>query len=264
METVKNRIEGIKANGYELDFGTVFEHAFENYKKIAVYAGLMLFVFFILVTITAAIGLVAYVGVENVEEFSKKLNHLSTLKIMPLDIAIPLNAGLILISAFLNPFIAGFFKMADCGEKGEEFHVSTMFTFYKSPYFINIFMATLVVSFFSVGLSILFQFLGLNFIGTIISFTISFITLFTIPLIVFGKLNTVEAIQSSIVIVSKQPLVLLGLIIVAAIGVGLGLFGFCIGIFFTWPFLYSMEYSLYNSIIGIDYANEIDNLGSNM
>jgi hypothetical protein len=261
--TTKDRIEGIKTNGYELDFGTVFEYAFENYKKIAVYAGLMLFVFFILISIISAIGLVAYVGVENVEAFSKKIKYLSSLKVMPLDIAIPLNVGLILISGFLNPFIAGFLKMADCGEKGEEFHVATMFTFYKLPYFINIFMTTLIVSFFSVGLSILFQFLGLNFIGSVISLTISFITLLTIPLIVFGKLNSIEAIRASIIIVSKQPLVLLGLMVVAAIGAALGIFGFCIGIFFTWPFLYSMEYSLYNSIIGIDYTSEIDELGSN-
>jgi uncharacterized membrane protein len=262
MKTVKARIAEIKTNGYELDFGIAFENAFENYKKIAVYAGLMLFVFFILLTIIMSTGIVSYVGVENMEEFSKQLKHLTSLKVMPLNIAIPVNGILILISGILNPFIAGFLKMADCGEKGEEFHVSTMFTFYKSPYFINLFMATLIVAFFSVGLSILFQFLGLSFIGTVISLTISFITLFTVPLIVFGKLNTIEAIRSSIIIVSKQPIVLFGLIIVTVIGVALGLFGFCIGLFFTWPFLYSMEYSLYNSIIGIDYASEIDELGS--
>lgn len=264
MKTVKDRIAEIKTNGYELDFGIAFENAFENYKKIAVYAGLMLFVFFILLVIIMSTAIVSYVGVENMEEFSKQVKYLTALKVMPLNIAIPVNAVLILISGILNPFIAGFLKMADCGDKGEEFHVSTMFTFYKSPYFLNIFMATLLVAFVSVGLSLLFQYLGLNIIGSIISLVISFITLFTIPLIVFGKLNTIEAIQSSIVIVLKQPIVLLGLMIVAAIAVALGFFGFCIGLFFTWPFLYSMEYSLYNSIIGIDYKSEIDELGSNI
>ena len=45
MNTTKDKIEKISTNGYELDFGTVFENAFENYKKIALYAGLMLLVF---------------------------------------------------------------------------------------------------------------------------------------------------------------------------------------------------------------------------
>ena len=51
MKLIKDKIEEIKANGYQIDFGTVFEHAFENYKKIALYAGLMLLVFLILFSI---------------------------------------------------------------------------------------------------------------------------------------------------------------------------------------------------------------------
>ena len=259
MKPVQNKIEEIKKNGYELDFGTVFDYAFENYKKIVLYAGLMLLVFSAFLSIIMMTGIISYVGIENLEAFSEKLKNLSSLKIMPLDIAIPLNAGLILISGVINPFLAGFFKMADYGEKGKEFHVSTMFSFYKLTYFINIFMVTLLVSFFSVGISILSQFLGLNFLGSLISLTISIITTFSIPFIVFGNLNAVEAIKSSIIIFSKQPLVISGLIIVAAIGVALGLFGFCIGVFFTWPFIYSMKYSIYNSIIGIGFDDEIEN-----
>ena len=78
-----------------------------------------------------------------------------------------------------------------------------------------------------------------------------------IPLIVFGNLNATEAIKSSVIIVSKQPLVLLGLLIVAVIAGIIGIFGLCIGIFFTLPFMYSMNYVIYKTIIGIDSVNEI-------
>ena len=44
-KTAQNRIEDIKKNGYTLDFGNVFNLAFENYKKIALYGGLVFFVF---------------------------------------------------------------------------------------------------------------------------------------------------------------------------------------------------------------------------
>jgi hypothetical protein len=37
-------------NGYALDFADVFNKAFENYKKIALYAGLMIFVFMVIFT----------------------------------------------------------------------------------------------------------------------------------------------------------------------------------------------------------------------
>lgn len=264
MKSIKQRIEEIRINGYELDFGTVFENAFENYKKIVLYAGLMLLVFSVLLTVISLTGLIAYIGIENLEDFSKKLKQFSELKVIPLDIMIPLNASLILFSALINPFMAGFLKMADCGEKGEEFHVSTMFTYYKLPYFIPIFSAVFMITFLSTGLSFLLEYAGFSFIGSIISLAISLMTFLTIPFIVFGNLNPIDAIKSSITIVSKQPLILLGLIVVAGIGAIIGIFGFCIGIFFTMPFMYSMNYTTYKTIIGIDSANKIEEINPNL
>lgn len=257
MKPVKERIEAISTNGYELDFGTVFEHAFENYKKIALYAGLMLLVFFVVLSILFMIGMISYVGME---DFSKKLTQFSELKEKPLNIVLQINAGMILLSGLLNPFMAGFFKMADCAEKGEEFHVSTMFTYYKSPYFANIFIAIFIITLVNMGLSTLLELAGLNIIGTLISLILSFVTFLVVPLIVFGQLNAIEAIKSSIIIVSKQPLVLLGLIIVAIITAAIGIFAFCIGILFTMPFIYSMNYAIYSSIIGIDSAKRIEEI----
>ncbi|HQF48119.1 MAG TPA: hypothetical protein PLZ71_05620 [Flavobacterium alvei] len=258
--TQKDQIENLCANGYQLDFGIVFESAFENYKKIALYAGLMILIFWILISIVFGVGLVAFIGVEHMEEFGNKMKQISENKVMPLDIAIPINMGLLLFSALINPFMAGFLKMADCGEKGEEFHVSTMFSYYKYPYFYAIFLSTLLAGFISTGAALLLEYAGLSFVGTVISLLVSFLTFLTIPLIVFAKLNAIDAIKSSILLISKQPLVLLGLIIVAGIGVALGIFGLCIGIFFTWPFIYSMNYAIYKNIIGIDETSEIDKI----
>jgi len=194
------------------------------------------------------------------EEFGDKMKQYSTLREMPLEIAIPLNTSLLLLSGILNPFMAGFYKMANCGQKGEEFNVSTMFSYYKFPYFLNIFLFVIVVGFINAGLAMLLQSAGLNFVGTFVNLLISFLTFLSIPLIVFGNLNVTDAIKYSIILVSKQPLILLGLIIVSIIVVLLGFFGLCIGIFFTWPFMYSMNYVIYKSIIGIDEKSEIDEI----
>lgn len=258
MKPVKERIEAISANGYELDFGTVFEHAFENYKKIALYAGLMLLFFFIALAVLFMIGMVSYIGVENMEEFSKKLTQFSELKEKPLDIMLQINAGMLLLSGLVNPFMAGFYKMADCAEKDEEFHVATMFTYYKSPYFGNIFISIVIITLVNIGFSTLLELAGFKTIGAIISLILSFVTFLVVPLIVFGKLNAIDAIKSSILIVSKQPLILLGLLIVAIIASAIGIFGFCVGILFTMPFIYSMNYVIYSTIIGIDSPKEIE------
>jgi len=207
-KTKKDEIEAICDKGYQLDFGTVFDSAFENYKKIALYAGLMLLVFSVLFIVLVFTGLISYIGIENFEDFGNKMKQLSTLKEMPLDIALPLNASIILISAIIDPFMAGFLKMANCGEKGEEFNISTMFSYYKFPYFFNIFMSVILIGLMSTGLALFLESVGLSFIGTVTSLVISFLTFLSIPLIVFGNLNAIESIKYSIVLVSKQPLVL--------------------------------------------------------
>jgi hypothetical protein len=257
---INDRIEELKTNGYQLDFGIVFENAFENYKKIALYAGLMLLVFSVLTLIVMMAGLISYIGIENIESFANKMKEFSQLKVMPLEVALPLNAGLIVYSAIVSPFMAGFYKMADCGARDQAFHISTMFSYYKAPYFINIIISVIIISIASVGLTMLFENAGLSFVGTVLNMLISFLTFLSMPLIVFRKLSAIDAIQSSIVIVSKQPLVLLGLIIVAAIFAILGIFAFCIGIFFTWPFMYSMTYVIYKTIIGTEAVIENDEL----
>ena len=220
----------------------------------------MLLVSFAVMMVILIIGLIAYFGVENIEGFMNKLEQFSKGQIMPLDIAIPLNAGVLLVSALIKPFMTGFLKMADCGENGEEFNVSTMFSYYNLSYFINIIIAFLIIGITETGLALLCQSVGLNFLGSVISMLISFISFLAYPLIVFGDLNATESIQSSILLVSKQPLTILGLLVVAVIGATLGVFGLCIGIFFTYPFVFSMTYTIYKSIIGIEETNEIDSI----
>jgi hypothetical protein len=57
--------------------------------------------------------------------------------------------------------------------------------------------------------------------------------------------------------------VLLGLLIVGVIAGIIGIFGLCIGIFFTLPFMYSMNYVIYKTIVGIDEPGEIEEIRIN-
>jgi hypothetical protein len=41
-----------------------------------------------------------------------------------------------------------------------------------------------------------------------------------------------------------------------------GLILFCIGIFFTIPFMYSMDYAIYDSIIGVDQIEAEETTGT--
>lgn len=256
MNLLKERLQDIEKNGYQLDFGNVFNHAFENYKKIALYAGLVLFVFTILLGIFAMGALITVWGVDLVTE---KLNpeNLKSENLTGSSFLI-YTAFILLIACLMAPFQAGFLKMADCGEKDEEFHISTLFSYYQLPYLKEIIISVFLITSISILQAIVLSQIKLELLGNFISNFISFLTILTIPLIIFGNLKAIEAIKYSIVIVLKKPFVLLGLIIVAIIGSMVGIIGCCIGLFFTLPFIYSMNYVIYSAIIGVDSQSKIE------
>ncbi|MBF4518224.1 hypothetical protein IRZ71_17850 [Flavobacterium sp. ANB] len=259
MKSTLDQIEDIKKNGYPLDFSDVFNHAFENYKKIALYAGLILLVFSILAFFLGSGLFVALYGVQHFnEEFFKNLQTEeptnSVLIIYTLVIAF--------VAALFSPFTAGFLKMAHHAEKDEEFNFSTIFSYYNSRYFPQLFLAMLLISLTSGFISVVFNLVGISFVDTIIALAITVLTTLTIPLIIFGDLKAIDAIKSSIILVSKQPLAIILLLLVGGIASAVGFIGCCIGVAFTIPITYSVKYAIYNAIFNIEDENSIDSIGS--
>jgi uncharacterized membrane protein len=254
MNLQKNRIEEVKANGYQLDFANVFNLAFENYKKIALYAGSMILVFYVIIFAIIATIIISIFGIATLTTMLNPEN-LKTENISENFILIYTLGG-ILLSCLISPFPAGLIKMAYCAERDEEFNVSSIFEYYKAPYFKELFIATFLISAFSSGLATTLEYLGVLLIGSFTTISVSFLTILTIPLIIFGNLKAIDAISSSFMIVIKQPLVLLGLMIIAIIASMVGFIGCCIGIFFTLPFMYSMYYAIYTEIIGFESEDE--------
>lgn len=253
MQTVQNRIAEIKQNGLDIDFSRIFENAFENYKKIALIGGLTILLFTFLMMAIGVGGFAFFWGFGTLTDTLKNFDpqNFSFLH------AILYVTIIALISGLTSPFSAGILKMAHYAAKGDDFSIGTAFEYYASSHFKELFLATFCISIWTIGINTLLEYQGIRFVGAIITYIISFFTFLTIPLIIFGNLNALEAIQASFTVVSKQFLILLGLLIVAVIMSCLGLIGFCIGIFFTIPFMYSMNYSIYNDSIGIEDENEV-------
>ncbi len=255
MKNTLEKIEEIKKNGYSLSFEEVFEHAIENYKKIAVYGGLMLIVFlFILCVVVFGLAF-TFLDTESLIQNLKMMG--TNPEAVSKDFMIGYFTSILLITCLLSPFQAGFLKMADCGENDEEFHVSSIFTYYKNPYFTNICLSAFILTIIGSGITIIFENLGFQFLGTVLSLLINFLSFLTIPLIVFGGLNGIESIKTSIIIVSKKPWLLLGILIVGSVLSIVGVIALIIGVFFTIPFLYSINYSIYKAIIGFDLNSDL-------
>jgi len=260
MKSTLDQIEDIKRNGYSLDFSTVFNHAFENYKKIALYSGLIILVFSIVAAMAFMGIMIAYFGAESLtKDFIENIENqkFTELQLLIQTVAVSLVAGI------TAPFGAGFLKMADSADRDIEFNVSTIFSYYRGPYFAQIFVAAFIPALVGTALANLIESFEIVFVGNVISFTISFFMYLSIPLVIFGNLTGLEALKSSFIIVTKNPLNIFAFFIIGLIGSAIGFFACCVGVIFTVVFNSSMLYATYYAIFGIEEEKEdsIDSIG---
>ena len=258
MNNIEQKIQEITKNGINIEFGPIFDQSIANFKKIALPAGLAFLLFSVVLGIIFGGGFALFIGANSMAEDLANFNiaNFSVLGI------IGYFASLIIIASVIAPFYCGILKMAHLANKNEEIQLVTAFDYYKSNQLKEIILAAVYIALFSSGVTILLELIGKPFIGNTMSTLITFWTIFVNPLIIFGQMKATEAIGASIKIVSKKSFLLLGLLFVALIICCLGAFGLCIGVFFTIPFIFSMEYVLYKNIIDFSETNEIDEIGS--
>ncbi|WP_343694934.1 hypothetical protein [Flavobacterium sp.] len=257
MKSTLEQIDAIKRDGYSIDFSNVFNHAFENYKKIAIYSGVIMLIltliFFGFFTILSAF----YGNLQGlVDNYIKALGNTVSVEYLTI-------MGVItFITALFTPIGAGFLKAAECADIDEKINFSTVFTYYRPKYFFHLFSLAFILGFLSILLNYSLDSLGIFYLGAALSLFISYFTFFAIPLIVFGGLNVFEAIKSSIILVSKNPITIFGLFIVAYIGAMVGIFACVVGLFFTAVFSTSVTYAAYFSIFDNEEKRDpIDSIG---
>jgi hypothetical protein len=258
METnTTKKIDQATQRGYYLDFGTVIEKAFENYKKIALTGGLAFFL--IVLAAFALFGSIAAIAFGAADMMS------TLTEFNPMDFSV---AGIliyflvmIVFAGLTAPIGAGFFKMAHLAQTNKPFSVGTIFDYYKTSYFKELFIAASILAIINFAFVTGFEFLDYPIVGNMLSYVVAFFTMLTVPLIIFDNQTGVDAISISIKLVLKQPLILFGLAIVSFIIVCLGIIALCVGILFTFPFWYSFLYTTYNAIFPIENASEIEEIG---
>ena len=254
------RIEQIKNEGYYLDFGDVFNKAFENYKRIALQAGI---VFILLTIVVVAIVFGAIGAFWGVSAVSDNLTGMNVANFSGVTIVFYI-LGVTVLSGLTAPLTAGIIKMAYNAAHHLDISVGTAFEYYRSSYFKDLFLSAILISACSLTVGTAIESMHIPVLGTFLNYMVSFFTMLAVPLIIFGELNAIEAIKASIMIVFKQLFIILGLVIVAAIISVLGIFGFCLGIFFTLPLLFSMHYCIYDEIIGTGSHSELDEIGASV
>jgi uncharacterized membrane protein len=161
----------------------------------------------------------------------------------------------------MNILSAGFINMAHLADNNKEFGLSNLFDYFKGIYFKDLLISSFIIAAISTVGSTLIQNFSNEFLSNIFSYFISYITFLTVPLIIFSKLDAVNAIVFSIKLVFKQPIILFYCSLLVTYVLCWAFIALCIGIFFTLPFIYSLYYCIYKNIIPVEEYSELDEIG---
>ena len=254
---MKNIIEQKVRNGFSLDLGKLIDESFATFKKTFLIAGLGMVIISIVMFIFYLGILGAFFGFSNFTETMTSIESLAT----DTNFIIGNAVVTMLFSALFAPITAGFIHINHLAKTNKEFSVSDLFNFYKGAIFKQIFMSYLVIGFTTAVITVGLSIIGYEFMNSIIQIIIGLFTVFTIPLIVYGEQNYLDAITKSAQLFIKQPFIIIIALLIAFIGMLLGIFVLCIGIIFTIPFLYSMYYAIYAQTIGFEESSPIDEIG---
>lgn len=270
MKTTLQRLEDIKRTGYRLDLGEVINDTFNNYKNIALLGGAVLLLVGIVSVIIfgGAAALIFGLG-----EFTQTITDYRD-GLVTQTALIANFIGSVVIGGLIAPVTAGLLQMAHNSANNEEFDFGTAFMHYSSKHFKELFLGAAIVALVGTGLTTGIEFLKLNSLdltvillgtigGSLISALVAIFTLMMVPLIIFGNLNAIDAIRGSFILVSKNFWIILLLIIIVGIAIMLGLLAICIGIIFTYPAWYSMQYIIYTKAMPIEQEDQLDEIGKN-
>lgn len=239
------------------DVGKLIDESFATFKKTVWIMGVGMIVLAIVgVTIfMCAFGLV--LGFSSFEEFvqnSPSLQHDPTYLI--------LNAAVgIFLAGLMAPITAGFYKINHLAKTEKEFGFNNLFDYYFSKHMKDLVIYGVLVAIITNIISLGLTYLDFPIIAVIFQIVIGFLFIFSVPLIIFENQNATEAMTYSPKIALRNPFSIILASVFAFLIAALGLFAICIGIIFTVGYVYTMNYTLYNSIIPTENTNPLDEIG---
>lgn len=260
MEIKNDKLQHALQYGYQLDFGTVLEKSFDQFKKTWAIGGVAILLIFMVVGVFTAGAMGMLIG------FSSLTNPMLLAEIDFSEYEVVSLIIYAIILAFASgisaPMNAGLIQLIHEAKQGNSVNIGMVFQHYKSPKFKDLFIAGLILGSINSLLTVLLQYYGAESFSGLFNYLVSYFTFLFTPIIIFSNRNGIDAISDSIQLVFKQPWIILGLLIVAALFVLLGLFGLCIGIIFTSVFYYCVVYHIYDAIAPIEEKNWIEEIGT--
>lgn len=256
MTNLKDILANIKQNSYVLAPFQVMSEAFTYYKKtfFLVLTSLLLTIFAFSIIGSAILGQFITLD-KNPDVLQEQVQELTSLMTQEPYLYYYL-AFFVVFTALGNILIAGFYKVnADIALNKVPSFLSA-FKYFFSIKGLYVFIAHLLIAIVFMGVTIPLRLMNLEMVSMVINWLISTLTIFTIPLIIFGHLNPISAIKNSIMVVNKQPIPIILTIVLNYFFLISGLLFFVVGIFFVLPYLFAVYFVLYKQVIGYNLEEE--------
>lgn len=240
-----------------IDVGRIIDESFSIFKKTIWISGIgiiLLCLFILPITFFILFKSMDITSLEQFVKISPTLGENFNYLLLNAAIALPL-------AALTAPITAGFYKINHLAKQGKEFGLNNLFDYYNGNYFKHLALSAFLVALYSNILGLGLNYLNLTFVATMIQLFIAFLFILTVPLIIFENQNALTAMSNSSKLAIKHPFSIVICFLFAFLIALLGIFGFCIGLFFTISYVYTMNYTLYNAIIPIENKNPIDEIG---
>ncbi|HUH34413.1 MAG TPA: hypothetical protein VL022_01140 [Moheibacter sp.] len=268
---VKNKVDQVNVQGYGLHLEGILSQAWAIFKKTFLSLSVVSLVYMLTMVVIWSLMFESLYGYsfaeiiqmaqDNPEALESSMGNFTLTSSLIYSLVFGLGTALV------APILAGIFQVCYRQKYEGGSSSSDLFVFYKTPYFGNILIYSFLLSFVLQMLNFLMSewvpTMG-GMLGTFLQVLIQVSLVFTIPLIVFGKMGWIEAMQSSIKITTKNWFFLF---FVLAIGLILSMLGILlcgIGVMFTYPFFYVVVFAIYDEVIGFNQSNDpIAEIGEN-
>lgn len=242
MNKIHQKIE----NGYNIEGNQIYDDTFNIFKKMAIPAGAIIFLF--LVLFAGIYTLTLFTIFEDPTKIQEFIESLALLQFSPEILAYYIFATAVL-NAIMSIFGAGFIKMAHDVYHNQLPKFGTPFIYFTKVEGIKIFIFTIIVQVIYNAISLGLETIGLSMVGLFIMILINLLTLLVVPFIIFDKMPIFKALGASISLINQKPFkILMYLILLGLLSLS-GIFMFIIGIIFTLPIIYCFNFSIYENIV---------------
>lgn len=258
MSQLKEKLDNIQQNSYFIAPFQVMAEAFTYYRKtfLLVLSTLFLSIFAIVLLSSTILGQLVEIDPNSTPEEVQAIVLQLTTQITEPPYFYYYLAFFAIVSALSAVLIAGYYKINAEVSLDQIPKFTSIFKYFFNRKGVYVFISQLLISAFVILITIPLKMQELDMVSMVINWLVNTLTIFTIPLIIFGKMNTIQALKASIQVVNKQPIPIILTVILNYFFLISGLLFFFIGILIVLPYLFSVYFTMYKQVIGYNLEEQ--------